>query len=280
MPPGRARRSRAAAWLATPGYSGRLSPPAFLEAPARQASSLEETTHRPWPLPPGQWLMGQTWESLLFAHWRVPLEAVRPLVASGSEVDTFDGSAWLGITPFRVDALRLRGLPPAPVVSRFLELNVRTYVTVEDKPGIWFFSLDAASRLAVEAARRAYRLPYHQARMRAERRGGWIDYDSTRVGSPARPYVLSGRYRGTGTPGAASPGSLEYFLAERYCLYTEHEDRLHRAEIHHPPWPIQPAEGELALNTMPPDGIRLPDDPPLLHFAARQDVVIWPLEPV
>jgi len=223
--------------------------------------------------------MGQTWEGLLFAHWRVPLAAVRALVPPGLEVDTFDGSAWLGITPFRVDALRLRGLPPAPLVSRFLELNVRTYVTKGAKPGIWFFSLDAASRLAVEGARRAYRLPYHQARMRAERRGSWVDYESTRLGS-ARPFVFSGRYRPTGEPARARAGSLEYFLAERYCLYAEDGGRVRRAEIHHPPWPLQPAEAAIELNTMPPDGIQLPDHSPLLHFSAVQDVVIWPLQPV
>jgi hypothetical protein len=222
--------------------------------------------------------MGQTWEGLLFAHWPVRVASVRALVPRGLEVDMFDGSAWLAITPFRIDALRLRGLPPAPVVSRFLELNVRTYVTRDGKPGIWFFSLDAASRLAVEAARRAYRLPYYQARMRAERHGDWIHYQSTRIGSPARPYVFSGRYRPRETPAAATPGSLEHFLAERYCLYAAHDGRIHRAEIHHPPWPVQPAEGELELNTMAPDGLMLPNEPPVLHFAAAQDVVIWPLE--
>jgi uncharacterized protein len=223
--------------------------------------------------------MGQTWEDLLFVHWRVPADALRKLVPAGIEVDTFDGSSWLGITPFRVDALRLRGLPPAPLVSRFLELNVRTYVTRDEKPGIWFFSLDAASRLAVEAARRAYRLPYHHAHMRADRRADWIHYESTRLGSPARPYVFSGRYRATGTPDAARPGTLEHFLTERYCLYTVHEDRIRRAEIHHTPWPLQRADGELALNTMPPDGLSVGDGSPLLHFSARQDVVIWPLKP-
>jgi uncharacterized protein len=222
--------------------------------------------------------MGQTWEDLLFAHWPIPVGMLRALVPPGLEVETFEGSGWVGMTPFRVDALRLRGLPPAPGISRFLELNVRTYVTRDGKPGIWFFSLDAASRLAVEAARRAYRLPYHQARMSADRRGDVIRYESTRIGSPARPYVFSARYRPTGTPAAAPPGSREHFLAERYCLYTVHDGRIHRAEIHHPPWPIQPAEGEIDLNTMVPDGIELPDEPPLLHFAAVQDVVIWPLE--
>jgi uncharacterized protein YqjF (DUF2071 family) len=222
--------------------------------------------------------MGQTWEDLLFAHWPVPVATVRALVPPGLEVDTFDGTAWVGITPFRIEALRLRGLPPAPGVSRFLELNVRTYVRRDGRPGIWFFSLDAASRLAVEAARRAYRLPYHQARIRAEERGDRIHYESTRIGSPVRPYVFSARYGPTGRAITAAPGSREHFLAERYCLYAVHDGRIHRAEIHHPPWPIQPAGAEIELNTMAPDGIRLPDDPPLLHFAALQDVVIWPLE--
>jgi uncharacterized protein YqjF (DUF2071 family) len=224
--------------------------------------------------------MGQTWENLLFAHWPVPASAVRALVPSALEVDTFDGSAWLGITPFRVDALRLRGLPPAPGVSSFLEVNVRTYVTRDGKPGIWFFSLDAASRLAVEGARRGYRLPYHQARMRAEQRNEWVHYESTRLGSPERPYVFSARYRPRGAVAAARPGSQEEFLAERYCLYALHEDRLHRAEIHHPPWPLQRAEAVIELNTMAPNVVELPAVPPLLHFAARQDVVIWPLERV
>jgi hypothetical protein len=249
----------------------------FLDAPVRQADSLAETAHRPWPLPREPWLMGQTWEELLFAHWRVPIESVRALVPSGLEVETFDGTAWLGITPFRVDALRLRGLPPAPGVSRFLELNVRTYVTRDGRPGIWFFSLDAASRLAVNAARRAYRLPYHRARMRAERRGDRIDYESTRLGRPTRPFVFNARYRPVGPVSPPPPGSLEHFLVERYCLYAVHDGRTHRAEIHHPPWPAQPAEAEIELNTMPPDGIRVPGEPALLHFAAAQDVVIWPL---
>jgi hypothetical protein len=222
--------------------------------------------------------MGQTWENLLFAHWRVPVDAVRGLVPAGLEIDVFEGSAWLGVTPFRVEALRLRGLPPAPGVFRFLELNVRTYVTREGRPGIWFFSLDAAGRLAVEGARRAYRLPYHHARMRADRRGDWIQYESTRLGRQPRPFVFSGRYRPTGPAAPPAPSSVEHFLVERYCLYTVHEGRIHRAEIHHPPWPVQPAEAEIGLNTMPPDEVRVPGEPALLHFAAVQDVVIWPLE--
>src|SRR5436309_10836117 len=152
------------------------------------------------------------------------------------------------MTPFRVGALRLRGTLPLPRASSFLQLNVRTYVTAGGKPGIWFFSLDASSRLAVEAARRTYKLPYFHARMSAEPQGEWIEYESARVG-----HVFSARYRPSGEVFDAAPGSLEEFLAERYCLYTVDErGRLYRAEIHHAPWPLQPAEAAIALNTMAP----------------------------
>jgi uncharacterized protein YqjF (DUF2071 family) len=221
--------------------------------------------------------MGQTWEHLLFTHWPVSDAVLSPLVPSGLELDTFEGSAWVGVTPFRVSGLRLRGFPPAPRLSTFLELNVRTYVSRDGRPGIWFFSLDAASRLAVRAARRLYRLPYHLATMRAEPRGDWIHYESARREGGPRPFVFSGDYRGRGTPRAAPPGSREHFLAERYCLYALHRGRLHRADIHHPPWPLQAAEARIELNTMAPDPIELSGEP-LLHYSARQDVVIWPLE--
>jgi uncharacterized protein YqjF (DUF2071 family) len=223
--------------------------------------------------------MGQTWEHLLFAHWPVSHGVLRPLVPSGLELETFEGSAWVGVTPFRVSGLRLRGFPPAPRLSTFLELNVRTYVSRDGRPGIWFFSLDAASRLAVQAARRLYRLPYHLATMRAEPRGDWIHYESARRDGGTRPFVFSGDYRARGTPRTAPPGSREHFLAERYCLYAFHRGRLHRADIHHPPWPLQAAEARIELNTMARDPIELTGKP-LLHFSARQDVVIWPLEAV
>jgi uncharacterized protein YqjF (DUF2071 family) len=169
---------------------------------------------------------------------------------------------------------RFRGTVPLPRLSTFPELNVRTYVTVEDKPGIWFFSLDAASRIAVEGARRAYKLPYFHAGMSAGRRGGSIEYSSHRLDGSGKSFL--GTYRPTGEVTNAQPGSLEWFLTERYCLYTVDEGRLHRADIQHPPWPLQTAELELAENSMAPPGIRL-DGPPLCHFSRRQDVLIWPL---
>ena len=221
--------------------------------------------------------MGQTWEDLLFAHWRVPEELVRPHVPAGLTVDLHGDSAWVGVTPFRLTNFRLRGTLPIPGLNSFLELNVRTYVSAGDKPGIWFFSLDASSQLAVELARRTYKLPYFRARMSMTRRGEAIDFECARVGEAGR--VFSGSYRPAGSAAAPADGSLEWFLTERYCLYTSDEaGLLRRAEIHHESWPLQPAEAEIDLVSIVP--MELPDEPPLCHYSRRQDVVIWPLEQV
>ena len=251
-----------------------------LAAAVRQASTLRELEHRPWRHPERTWVMAQTWEDLLFAHWRVPQERLQELVP-GLPVDSFDGDAWLGITPFVVTNLRAVGTPPAPGISTFPELNVRTYVTVDEKPGIYFFSLDAGSRLAVTAARRLYRLPYFRARMSVRRSDDWIEYESRRSDGRGAPAELGARYRSTWPSHRAEPGSLEHFVAERYCLYTvDPTGAILRAEIHHPPWPLQRAEAVIERNSMPPPGLELPAAAPLLHYARRQDVLIWAPEHV
>jgi uncharacterized protein len=247
----------------------------FLDAPVRQRAGLEQVEHRPWPLPEGSWTIAQSWIDLLFAHWRVERDALRKLVPSALELDEHDGSAWLGITPFLITGFRLRGTLALPVVSTFPELNVRTYVTHEDKPGIWFFSLDTSSRLAVEAARLAYKLPYFHARTAHQRRGGRVEFSNARE---ERVFEIS--YRDATTEAfEPKPGSLEHFLTERYCLYAHDEEGLQRAEIHHPPWRLRPAEASIEANTMPPEGVDLGGEP-LVHLAERQDVVIWSLEKI
>ena len=246
-----------------------------LRSASRQARSLRRVEHRPWPVPEGRWAMGQSWDELLFAHWPVALEDLRRRVPADLEVEQHDGRAWLGITPFRVGGLRLRDGLPLPVVSSFLELNVRTYVRAADgKPGIWFFSLDATSRLAVRAARRQYRLPYFDARITLEEVGGWTDVECARLDE--RGKVFSGRCRPAGEASVSRPGSLEWFLTERYCLYAADPDgALYRAEIHHAPWELRPAEAEIELTSIAPFALR---GEPLCHLAERQDVVVWPLE--
>jgi hypothetical protein len=223
-------------------------------------------------VPEGPWLQGQTWDELLFAHWRAVPDTVRALLPERLALDLHEGEAWLGITPFRITGFRLHGLPPLPFLSSFAEVNVRTYVTHEGKAGIWFFSLDADSPWAVEAARLVYRLPYHRASITVAHRGEWIDYASSRDGAS-----LDLSYRPTGPVARPEPGTVEHFLTERYCLYTEHDGRLHRADIHHLPWPLRAAGADVRRNTMSPVAL---EAEPLFHFSERQDVVIWPLERV
>jgi len=223
--------------------------------------------------------MAQTWHDLLFAHWPLPPSAVATRLPAGLPLDTFDGQAWIGVVPFHMTGIRLRFTPALPGLSAFPELNVRTYATVGGKPGVVFFSLDAANRVAVAAARRWFHLPYVHAHMRSRPDGEAIDYVSEREGSPA---TFRGRYGPSGPVVRAPPGSLDHWLTERYCLYVaDGHGVLYRGEIHHAPWPLQPAWAEIAVNTMvEPTGLHLPETAPLLHFSRRLDVRVWGLEPV
>ncbi len=226
--------------------------------------------------------MAQSWHDLLFAHWPVPVEHLRPALPSFLPLDTFAGRAWVGVIPFRMTGVRLRGIPPVPWLSAFPELNVRTYVTAGGKPGVFFFSLDAGNAVAVTVARRWFRLPYYRARMSVTPDQGGIRYTSQRVHRGAAPAAFSARYAPVGPVFRASAGSLDRWLTERYCLYTTGPaGRLYRAEIHHAPWPLQRAAAAVLRSTMTgPLGIALPDAEPLLHFARRLDVVVWAPRPV
>lgn len=246
--------------------------------------------HRPWPPPRVPWIMFQSWQELLFAHWPVEPGALRERVPAQLELETFDGAAWIGLTPFCLTGLRPRLGPTLPGVSTFPEMNLRTYVRVGDKPGIFFFSLDAGNRLAVAGARTFYRLPYMHATMRLERREGWIEFRSRRERRASYPGLgeapaaedveaeFVGRYRPVGPIEYARPGTLEDFLTERYALYTVlRSGRVLRGEIHHVPWGLQRAEAEIERNTVAAaSGISLPETAPLTHFSARQDTLVWP----
>jgi uncharacterized protein len=238
---------------------------------------LDETAHRPWPLPDGLWIMAQKWHDLLFAHWPVPVELLRPKIPARLALDTFGGKAWLAVVPFRMSGVRLRATPALAWLSAFPELNVRTYVTCGAKPGVWFFSLDAGNSLAVAIARAWFHLPYYRARMRCSERDGWIEYASQRAHSGAAAATLQGRYRAVGPASKSRPGTLEHFLTERYCLYALNaQGRILRGEIHHPSWPLQRAEAEFERNTMAESLAITLKSPPLLHFARRQDILVWP----
>ena len=237
---------------------------------------LEEVAHRPWAMPDRPWVMTQTWHDLLFAHWPVDARTLRDRVPAAFDLDLFDGTCWIGIVPFRMTNVAPRGVPSMPWISEFPELNVRTYVRVGDRPGVYFFSLDAASTVAVRTARALLNLPYFAASMKVVPHGGMIEYQSRRQES-SPPASLTAAYRPSGDQRPAPPGSLDYFLTERYCLYNE--DRSHRPyrlDIHHPPWSLEAADAEFAENTMADAaGVDLPGTQPVLHFSRRQDMVAW-----
>lgn len=239
--------------------------------------------HRPWAMPESPWIMRQRWCDLLFAHWPVDPLALRRLVPSDLEVETFDGSAWVGVVPFRMEDVAPRAIPGVPGISAFPELNVRTYVRHGDKPGVWFFSLDAAQSLAVAVARRWFHLPYFRAEMTCDEiEPGMIAYASRRTHRRAPAARLEGTYTPTGERFRARPGTLEHWLTERYCLYAaDRRGRLFIGEIHHEPWPLHPAMADLRTNTMATAaGIDLPDTDPHLLFAHEIDVRVWSLRPV
>jgi uncharacterized protein YqjF (DUF2071 family) len=246
---------------------------------------LVRTSHSPRPLPSGRWVMTQRWNDLLFAHWPLPASSLAPLLPDGLHIDTFQGSAWIGVVPFWMDRIKLRGMPPIPGARSFPELNLRTYVRDQraGTPGVYFFSLDAGNLFAVAAGRLIYSLPYHWAEMRLEQRSEreFSFYSRRRLSS--KEVLFKARYRGLGPTRRlveSRSGTLEHFLTERYSLFTHNRaGQAMRASIHHIPWPLEEAEAEIERNDLPAAmGIRLPDQQPVLHYSRRLAVYIWQLE--
>jgi uncharacterized protein YqjF (DUF2071 family) len=259
--------------------------------------ALSQAAHRTAPMPSRPWIMVQKWHDLLFAHWPLPPQQIRPLVPKELELDLRDGHAWVGVIPFWMSGIRARGTPAVPRLSTTPELNVRTYVTCRGIPGVYFWSLDCASRLAVWGARTFYHLPYFNAAMYVQNAGESFSYRCTRQENPwpkqasedfpSSPAGSVGAYPASHAEFRASykpvapvrqreKNTLEHFLTERYCLYTVHHGKVLRAYIHHLPWPLQDAEANIDLNTMASAaGIHLPATPPLLHFSRDLEVLVW-----
>lgn len=240
--------------------------------------TLGNTSHRPYPLPVSPWGISMSWHDVLFMHWPVPEGSLRHLIPPALELDTFDGSAWLGVVPFRMSGVRPRFAPSFPILSDFPEINLRTYVTAGGRPGVWFFSLDAHNPVAVRLARATFSLPYFDARMSCERSGDEVAYHSVRTHRGAAGAEFAGRYRPTGEIEESGPGTIEEFFTERYCLYAANgRGRVKRGDIHHVMWPLQKAEAEVGrLRMMGQIGIKLPELAPLVHYAERLDVLAWP----
>jgi uncharacterized protein YqjF (DUF2071 family) len=247
----------------------------------RQANpGITTENQRRFMTPPSGWIMRQSWHDLLFAHWRVSRDRLRALLPPGMELDTFDNDAWVGVIPFHM-SIAPRAVPAIPWISSFGELNVRTYVRVDGVSGVYFFSLDANSIIAVTGGRSMFHLPYYFAAITHADHMGGFDFRSERLfGRSAR---FTGQYRATSDTFQAAPGTLEYWLTERYWLFTcDSHQRMYRVRVAHEPWQLQNATAEISQNTMAEAaGIALASMPPLCHYARLQpDVLTWPPEAV
>jgi uncharacterized protein len=245
------------------------------------------TPQRPRPLPSGRWAMTQRWNDLLFAHWPVATAQVAALLPDGLQVDTFEGSAWLGVVPFWMDRIKVHGLPSIPGARSFPELNLRTYVRepYSGSRGVYFFSLDARNLMAVGIARTFYHLPYYWAEMKLEQRSEREFEFYSRRRMSKQPVIFKARYRGLGPTrklAESQSGSLEYFLTERYCVFSRNgAGQVVRANVHHIPWPLEEAEAEIEQNDLANGfGIDLPNIEPVLHYSRRLAVYVWPAQVV
>lgn len=239
---------------------------------------LAATEHRPYSLPEGPWVMQQSWAKLLFAHWPVPEPMIRDHVPPTLELDTYDGTAWIGVVPFAMRKVYPRFTFEVPWLSNFCELNVRTYVKKKDIPGVYFFSLDCSNPVAVALARWLFFLPYFNATMSLDLEGQTVQYCSRRSGSGA---LFQAAYRPTSPVFTSTSGSIEEFLTERYCLYSvDRSSNLYRGNIHHGRWPLQHAEADIRSNelVLKQLSIVLPDTKPLLYYSENIDTVNWALQ--
>jgi uncharacterized protein YqjF (DUF2071 family) len=243
---------------------------------------LAERTHRPLPWPSGPWVLRMAWHRLLFAHFEAPAAALASGLPRGLELDTFEGRAYLGVVPFEMRSVGPWRLPGLPGTRRFLELNLRTYVRCQGVPGVWFFSLDAESRVAVRGARALFHLPYFDARMSLVPDARGCLYSSERIHRGAAPARLALRYGPSADQSARRWPAFERWATERYTLFSaDGRGRLYRGDIHHRPWPLQAAWAEFESNSLASGlGLALDQAPASLLYAHDLDVVAWPLRPV
>ncbi|MFC3747960.1 YqjF family protein [Paenibacillus sp. GCM10012306] len=243
---------------------------------------LEHTSHRPFPLPKGPWMMKQGWNKVLFAHWPVSEASVSPFIPPGLELQQWEGRPWISVVPFQMDPLLVRGLPPLPFVHTFLELNIRTYVIKDGKPGVFFLNMDASSLPAVTGARVLTYLPYNYADMTLQSEGHGVRYISKRQ-TKLGEAVFNGVYSAAqSVPVHAIPGTLLHWLTERYCLFAvSSKGNLYVGDIHHQPWPLQEAKLQLDQHTSTKAlGLAHESEPSFLTYTERLEVLLWPLKKI
>jgi uncharacterized protein YqjF (DUF2071 family) len=245
-------------------------------------NDLYSSSFRPYPPQDRPWRMTQSWHNLLFAHWPLEPQVLAPLLPEPLVLDTFDGQAWLGVIAFRLDHIRLRGLPEVPFVRGFAEINVRTYVRLGERRGIYFLSLDTDHLLTIASGRPWFRLPYQYSRMHFAESDVAVRFHSRRAAAGASPPAeFAASYAPASAPFTVPPGSLEQWLTERYSYFAPGDGQLYRCDIYHQHWQLQQALAEISHNTMPAaHGLPTPDAAPLLHYAHDMKALIWPVHRV
>ncbi|MDP5274186.1 YqjF family protein [Chengkuizengella axinellae] len=242
---------------------------------------LKSTQHREFSVPAKHWVMKQTWNDLLFAHWPIRVNDIRDHIPASLTIDTFDGFAWIGVVPFHMSNIRMRFLPPVPFASSFPEINVRTYVKFKGKAGVFFFSLDAMNHLAVYIARKLFSLNYYYAQIVHSNHSDTYYYESKRMDKDKVLTGFTGVYKPISKPFRSTRDSIDYWLTERYCLFCNDEKYLYRGDIHHVPWQLQHVDADITNNSMTlPIGINLPLEKPIFHFSKKLDALLWSLTKV
>ncbi|WNS76922.1 DUF2071 domain-containing protein [Bacillus sp. DTU_2020_1000418_1_SI_GHA_SEK_038] len=238
---------------------------------------IYDNAHRPYPIPSDYWIMRQAWRNLLFIHWPISLEKVRQFVHPSLHIDTFDGDAWLGIIIFEMEGIYPRGFPSISIIPPFAEINVRTYVHYNGKPGIYFMSLDVGDLASLTIAKRWLHLPYKHSHISIQKIGKAFYYDSIRVKQTNPQIICKGSYSPVKDIFFPIEGTLDHWLTERYCFFSSNKrDNLYCCEIHHDPWPLQQAEAIIKKNTLfTPFQIDISDIQPIFHFSKGVDSLIW-----
>lgn len=237
---------------------------------------------RPWPAPNSAWIYRQSWHHVLFAHWRVEYEQIQSVLPPSLTLDLFVGSPWVSIVAFETRGFRPRGLPAVPGLSNFPEINLRTYVLHDNKPGIYAFSLDTNNLPTVYGARWLFHLNYYRAKMSLRVKNERVWFDHMRKAPAEQTAEFHAQYWPTSEARPTEPGTLAAWLCERYCIYSvDKQQRVYETEINHPAWCLQPAELQLEANTLgQPWGLNLEKMPALVHYSQYQPVIFWPTRSV
>ncbi|MGG2091983.1 DUF2071 domain-containing protein [Bacillus sp. S13(2024)] len=243
---------------------------------------MSKINHRLWPLPSKKWIMRQTWKNVLFVHWPIPAEILQPYIPSSLKIDTFDGYAWIGVVIFVMDGIYHRRLPSVSLVSKFPEINVRTYVQYDGKPGVYFISLDVEDWASYTIARKWFRLPYYSAQISFQKEGQTFHCQSMRKEKTNTPITFNGKYVPLSEIYFAKKETLDYWLTERYCFYsTDNKSNIYCSEIHHLPWPLQKVETEIYMNTLfSPFHFDFTEIKPIYHFSKGVDSLIWNIKKI